>query len=83
MRLLGFLHLNIKNKYIGFLISLPQESLFRYETVQILIFFFFYNCQSQYAFFVIAGRLPDLVAVEVVGSPDLESVLLQELPKQG
>lgn len=41
MRLLGFLHLNIKNKYIGFLISLPQESLFRYETVQILIFFFF------------------------------------------
>lgn len=81
MRLLGFLHLNIKNKYIGFLISLPQESLFRHETVQILIFFL--NCQSQYAFFVIAGRLPDLVAVEVVGSPDLESVLLQELPKQG
>lgn len=29
------------------------------------------------------GHLPDLVAVELAVSPDLESVLLQELPKQG
>lgn len=82
MRLLCFPRLNTKDHSL--LTSPPRQT----RGCANLDFFKKIASLNMHSFLVykslsLLGHLPDLVAVELVVSPDLESVLLQELPKQG